>query len=131
MVMAMNDEKQTDLARVLAPEDIQRGMYVSTMHEVYEHVSCFFQPEPWSSGRPAWSLILPEYGSEPLKVIEICLPFILVEDSDGGYETVDVNSKRLAELSDRYGDALFMRAKAKRKAKHRRRRRRDKKRSAD
>lgn len=101
------------------------------MHEVYEHVSCFIRPEPFGDGRPARSLMLPEDGSKPLKVIEVCLPFVLVEDSNGDYETVDVRGKRWATLTDRYGDALLMRAKAKRKVKQRRRRRGDKKRADD
>ena len=106
-------------------------MYVSTMHAVYEHVSCSIRPEPFGDGRPARSLMLPEDGSKPLKVIEVCLPFVLIEDSNSDYETVDVRGNRWAKLTDRYGDALFMRAKAKRKVKQRRRRRGDKKRADD
>ena len=52
-------------------------------------------------------------------------------ESEVDYETVDVRGNRWAKLTDRYGDALFMRAKAKRKVKQRRRRRGDKKRADD
>ena len=126
LLIAMSYKSESNLARILAPEDVRPRMYVSIMHVVYEHVSWCREPEPWRKGEPARSLLLPDDPSEPLKVVELCLPFILVEDAEGDYETLDVRRQRLAELSRRYGDAVFMRAKAKRMAKKRRRRRKKK-----
>lgn len=122
----MSYNSESNLARILAPEDVRPKMYVSIMHMVYEHVSWCCEPETWRKGQPARSLLLPDDPSEPAKVVEVCLPFILVEDADGECKTLDVRRQRLAELSQRYGDAVFMRAKAKRLAKKRRRRRKTK-----
>lgn len=126
MFIALSDKSESNLACILAPEDVRPRMYVSIMHVVYEHVSWCCEPEAWRQGEPARSLLLPDEPSKPLKVVEVCLPFILVEDADGDCETLDVRRQRLAELSQRYGDAVFMRAKAKRKAKKHRRRRKKK-----
>ncbi len=122
----MSDKSESNLARMLAPEDVRPRTYVSIMHVVYEHVSWYYEPEPWRKSEPARSLLLPDDPSEPLKVVEVCLPFMLVEKPDGQYETLDVRRSRLAALSERYGDAVFMRVKAKRKAKKHRRRRKKK-----
>ena len=121
----MNDMSygsESNIARNLAPEDINPGIYVSVMHVVYQHVSWFCDPEPWQKGEPTQSLLLPDNGGRPLKVVEVCLPFVLVEKVNGKHSTLDVRRHRLALLTQRYGDAVFVRAKAKRKAKHRRRR---------
>ncbi len=126
MLIAMSYKSESNLARILAPEDVQPKMYVSIMHVVYEHVAWCREPEPWRKGEPARSLLLPDDPSEPLKVVEVCLPFVLVEDAEGDCKTLDVRRQRLAELSQRYGDAVCMRAKAKRMAKKRRRRRKKK-----
>lgn len=113
----MNDMSyvnESNIARNLAPEDIIPGIYVSVMHVVYQHVSWFCDPEPWKKGEPATSLLLPDNGGRPLKVVEVCLPFVLVETAAGKHKTLDVRQYRLAKVSDRYGDAVFMREKAKR-----------------
>ena len=128
----MSNVNKSTLACNLAPEDITPGIYVTVINIVHEHVSCFFEPDTYShNGTPKRSILLPEYTREPMKVIEVCLPFVYVVDPDGDYETLDIRRKRLAKLSDHFGEAAFMRAKAKRDAKKRKRKRRRKKKKSD
>ena len=118
----MNDMSyvnESNMARNLAPEDITHGIYVSVMHVVYQHVSWFCDPEPWKKGEPAQSLLLPDNGGRPLMFVEVGLPFVLVETATGKHKTLDVRQYRLAKVSNRYGDAVFVREKAKRLAEKR------------
>ena len=127
----MSLEDKTNLARPLAPEDIQPAMYVTPTHIVEEHYPFCCDDEPWKPSAPRRMVWLPEHAGRPLKVVEVCLPFVLVEKVNGKHSTLDVRRHRLALLTQRYGDAVFVRAKAKRKAKQHRIRRRMKTRSDD
>ncbi len=127
----MSSENETNLSRPLAPEDIQRTMYVTPTHVVEEHYPFSCDDEPWKPASPRQMVWLPEHSGRPLKVVEVCLPFVLVEKVNGKHSTLDVRRHRLALLTQRYGDAVFVHAKAERKAKQCGRRRRTKRCSDD
>ena len=40
----------------------------------------------------------------PMKVVEVCLPFVLVERATGRHRTLDVRRHKLARVSDRYAE---------------------------
>lgn len=125
----MSDQNETNVARTLAPEDIRRGMYVSITHKIEEHLPFCCYMDEFRDSQPKRTMWLPSKGGRPLKVLEPCLPFVLVERANGRMATLDVRRHRLAQLSDRYGDAVFVRAKGRRLAK--KRRKRNKKKSDD
>lgn len=115
----MNTERS--ISKLLAPEDIQRGMFVSILNVVIEHLPCSLFGEesrkPLELQRLLW---LPDDDDElPLKIIEVCLPFVLVADPKEKIRTLDVRRYRLAQLSDDYGRKVFslLRSKSKQKKK--------------
>ncbi|HVP10892.1 MAG TPA: hypothetical protein VMV94_06835 [Phycisphaerae bacterium] len=100
----MNDE--LEMARAVAPEDIQPGEYVTALHVVWECI-----PFPWDgsdgNSRPARILMLPENGSTPVQVLEVCLPLVLVKTPYGKRGLIDVRKYRLARVSEQFGRRVF------------------------
>jgi hypothetical protein len=102
-------DKHLSLARPLAPEDIRRGTYVAVLMAVVEFFP-YWQDEPWQPAKVRRIDLLPgEGGGTPLRVKEVCLPYILVEHPGGTHRTLDVRRFRLGQLSERYGERAFKR----------------------
>ena len=108
--------------KILAPEDIHDGQFVSLLDEIGEHISCFFPSDATLDGpaprRVRW---LPDEGELPMRVIAVCLPFVLVERADGQNRVLDVRHHRLTLITDRFGRKAFKRFRPKRPKSSRRR----------
>jgi hypothetical protein len=106
----MNTERM--VAKPLAPEDIRRGMYVMRLQEICEILGFWLDDIDKTSitrvARTPWR------SQMPLRVAEVCLPFLLVEDAKGRCGTLDVRQVKLAQVSDRFGREAVLRARAKR-----------------
>ena len=61
----------------------------------------------------------PGRAEPPLKVLEICLPYVLAEDPLGRPRMLDVRATRLARVSDRFGQAAFERYRSERERRKR------------
>ena len=57
--------------------------------------------------KPVSTLWLPFGQNEPVKVKQVCLPFVLAKQPDGKLRTLDVRRYRLALLPDEYGRKVF------------------------
>jgi hypothetical protein len=102
-------DKHLSLARPLAPEDIRRNTYVAVLTAIVEFFP-FWQDEPWRPAKVRRLDLLPgPDGGTPLRVKEVCLPYILVEHPGGQHRTLDVRRFRLGQLSQRYGERAFRR----------------------
>lgn len=95
----------THVAKPLAPEDIAIGDHVAVLSIVTQHLNIAAYlgcEQPWNKRpdvlRIRW-LPTDDLGS-PMRVIRICLPFILVEMLDGKSRTLDTRQVQLARLSD-------------------------------
>ncbi|TVQ30602.1 MAG: hypothetical protein EA376_12125 [Phycisphaeraceae bacterium] len=97
----------TRAARTLAPEDIRPGMYVTAMFIIDEDLPLFdasdvrderVRPLRWR--RAPWA-------TAPGRVVDVCLPFVLIEEPSGDPVQVDVRRTILARLSKRYGRSAF------------------------
>ena len=112
-VMTMDQE--LEMARPVAPEDIQPGEFVSVLHVVWE---C--PPLPWDrpdgSGKPLRVLMLPRNDCAPMQVIDICLPQLLVKTAHGKRRLIDVRKYRLARVPEPFGRRVFEEIEAQRKA---------------
>jgi hypothetical protein len=92
-------DQEITISKPLAPEDISPGDYVTVLHVVCEYLNIFSDcafgqpPRPF---RVAW---LPP-DVTPLKVVSICLPFVLVEDAKGASRTMDLRRHTLARLDE-------------------------------
>ena len=104
-------ECQNEMSRSLPPEDIRVGQYVAVQHVVHECTPCFCNSDPqWRPLRIMRTLELPwKGGGVPMRVVEVCLPFVLVQRPNGRHRTLDVRRYRLARVSNRYGQEVFKR----------------------
>ncbi|MHC4091351.1 MAG: hypothetical protein ACYSVY_13930, partial [Planctomycetota bacterium] len=103
-------ESERTMSRSLPPEDIRVGQYVTVMHVLRESEPCDCESDvAWRGVRLQRTLWLPWSGGWPMKVVEVCLPFVLVERANGKHRTLDVRRYKLARVSDRYGDEVFKR----------------------
>lgn len=96
------------VARRLAPEEIRPGGYVALLFVTVELEPMFYELEAFA-GR---SIDAPRVrrmpsNCEPLEVLEVCLPFVLVKQANGQPRTLDVRRCVLAGVSTRFGHAAF------------------------
>jgi hypothetical protein len=99
------------MARFLAPEDVRKDQYVCVMRVLREHTPywCLFEESTWRKPEPIQLSWLAEDGSAPLRVIEVCLPFVLVEQVDRTQRMLDLRRHCLGRVSDRFGSRAFKR----------------------
>ncbi len=92
------------LARCVAPEDLNVGDFVAVLHETYEFPSFFWCD--LENRLQADELVALRFKSrqngKPLQVVDICLPFVLVEEPDKKHATIDVRFCELAKLDAGY-----------------------------
>lgn len=100
---------------IASPRGALPGDYVAVLHEIVE-----FPPITWTG---AW--LVP--GSReairvqrcpcptpgPLRVVSVCLPFVLMKDVNGKCRTFDVRLRTFARLGRRYGRKAFERLRKK------------------
>jgi hypothetical protein len=106
---------QINIAKTLAPEDIRPGTYVSILHVFEEFTPFIFGFEPPREPPETFRVMRMPRKVRPLRIVDVCLPFVLVEDTDGTPRTLDVRRYRLAALTDRYGRKAFDRLKTRKK----------------
>ncbi len=104
----MNTE--SDISRPLAPEDIREDDYVAVIGEIFQIVRWDCAPAiPGTPPETAQVLCFPFDDAEPLRVVSVCLPFVLVQDAKGGHRTLDARQLRLVRVSERFGKKAFKR----------------------
>lgn len=103
----MKTEDDNCIAQALAPEDIRSGDYVSILHMVGEFLPCIDE-SPWRPIEPVRVLLLP-WSVSPMKVVEVCLPYVLIRGMDGKHHTLDTRRYRLARVSKEFGRKAFKR----------------------
>ena len=98
------------MARPLAPEDVSAGQYVCLTHTVSEYLPWWCLEERYGgSPEPIRMVWLPGDAGTPLRVIEVCVPFLLVEQPGGAHRMLDLRRHRIARISDRFGQRAFKR----------------------
>jgi hypothetical protein len=116
----MNQENANSLARAIAPEDLDPGVFVTVLHVVGEHLPMFCADESsWKAIKPLRVLWLPPAflgAGEPLKVEAVCLPWVLVKEAAGSVHTLDTRRYHLARLSEDYGKRAWKMLKERRRA---------------
>ncbi len=104
----METNTENLMARALAPEDIQPGDYVTVLHHVVEHMAAFWELRPGQAPEVYRLVHLPSgCGVGAARVLEVCLPFVLVRTARGKHRMVDVRQCRLARISAQFGERLF------------------------
>ena len=103
------NNSNTHLARSVGPEDLRRGAYVALLNETYEFPSFL-----WCCDSPALAIdetvrvrFRPLRPGYPLRVVEICLPFVLVDQPQGGRFSLDVRQCQLVVLKKRFAKSAW------------------------
>lgn len=109
-------DADTTLAKALAPEDIHPGDYVGLLYVVYELPSFLWCTDATISPREELVRIqfVPEHGGVPLKVISVCLPYVLVKRPRGQQQTLDVRRSKLARLDANFAKIAWKALRCKR-----------------
>lgn len=108
--LEMPEERATTMARPVAAEDIHPDDYLvvlSRLHEVFPFWALC--ESPWQKIELLRLHCLPEHDTSPLRVVEVCLPSLLVRDKDGKHSVIDSRQFRFARLSQRFGRKAFKR----------------------
>lgn len=106
------------LARVLAPDDLATGIFINVLRVRNEYFPCGIFSEVNEHTRPVQVQMMP-WNDEQLgtmRVIDFCLPFVLVRKPTGEAVTLDARQYQFAQLSDTFGQAVFAEARRARKA---------------
>jgi len=107
-------EPEVGVSRPVAPGALRPGDYITAVLVLSEESAA-----PWERdvGHPAVSraLRLPDTVA-PTCVLEVCLPFVLVQTAQGKARVLDVRRYRLARVSETFGQRVFARLAEDRKA---------------
>lgn len=91
--------------QTLAPEDVREGEYVTVVRQTLELLPLLC--DEWETPRVRRVSVMPGWSGTPLRVVRVCLPFVLTEDASGRHLTLDLRRQELARLSEEYGKKAF------------------------
>src|SRR2546423_12265424 len=103
------------LAKPIAPEDLARDTYVAALFIFTQHLTWaeLCGEDDWRRRGVVRTCWLPSRDiGLPLRIAEICLPFLLIERPDGTFAVIDTRQVRLGRLSERFGRKAFKRLRA-------------------
>lgn len=104
---------ESTLARPVAADDIRRGDFVAVLNEIHEFPSFLWPCD--SELTPIHQPVRMQWrtadGGQPLKVIDFCLPFVLVKCPSGRHQSLDMRSVQLVKLSQDYARRAWKRLK--------------------
>jgi len=101
-----------NVAQPLAPEDIAPGHYVTPLTKMQVRFPNLYSDDAFVDKAEPLRLTYVPRVRAPARVLEICLPFVLIETPKGKTRMIDLRRYRLARVSDRFGQAMFNRAKS-------------------
>ncbi|MBL0920566.1 MAG: hypothetical protein IBJ10_00375 [Phycisphaerales bacterium] len=103
----MADAYSITSVRTLAPEDVAPGQFVAAVYRVYERPAGSCYDDSIASREVGVLRCRLKADDGPYRVLEVCLPFVLVEDQHGDKSQIDTRDTTLARLSDAYGQRAF------------------------
>jgi hypothetical protein len=104
------------VARCLAPDDIEVGMFVTV---AFERIEVLVRPAGYLGPVEVRTITMrtlkpPLSSGTPMRVLNVCLPYVLVELCSTNAHMLDVRRHGLLEVSRSLGTMVFERAAAKR-----------------
>ncbi len=94
------DQARTTLCRTLAPEDIMRGQHIAVLNVTNEYVDCCREGRQGPPEAFRLTFLVPEFTA--LRVLGVCLPFVLVEDAKEVASTLDTRRVKIALLDEHF-----------------------------
>ena len=102
---AESKQSESSLAKALAPEEIRRGDFVAPLYVISEWPTWFWDDDGLQSREePVRIRTTPAGDAEAMKVLRVCLPFVLVRTACGEERTRDVRKCRLARLDRHFAE---------------------------
>ncbi|MGE3180441.1 MAG: hypothetical protein AB7N71_02345 [Phycisphaerae bacterium] len=104
----------TRIAKTLAPEDLQPGQYITVLHETRQIApfGAIFADQPVVTTLEPLTLTTWPCDAEILRVIEVCLPLVLVRTYKNEHRMLDVRAVQLARLRKSFAKAAIQRLRA-------------------
>ncbi len=100
-------DTKTKPSRVIGPEDVRRGDYVTVTHTLYEYISDLCAATPGQEVPITRVTVMSDDAGKANKIVEVCLPFVLVKDANGKLDSLDLRRHRVARLTKAYGRRAF------------------------
>jgi len=102
----------TTVAQPIAPEDIAPGQFVTPLTKTLVRFPNLYSDDVYVNKTEPFPITYVPRVRAPVRVVEVCLPFVLIETPKGKVRMIDLRRLRLARVSDRFGQAMFNRAQA-------------------
>jgi hypothetical protein len=95
---------EATLAKVLAPEDIQPGDFVTPLSMVSELPSFWWCGGSWNlpHDQPVRVRLTSGCDGIPLRVKSLCLPFVPIKSPNGQESTIDLRKCQVARLDQEF-----------------------------
>lgn len=106
-------------ARPFTPDDLRPGDGVTVAHVTAQILACEDPPPGDDENRVLRAKLIPESAGYPLRIKQVCLPFVLVKSPTGDHATLDLRRHHLLRLDDAYTRAAFKALDPKRKERKR------------
>ena len=105
-------DTESRVAQIVAPEDLAKGQYVTPLSSTREHMPLFCSDDAFRGRSEPFRLTWTPKAKAPVRVVDVCLPFVLIETPKGRTRMIDLRRYRLARVADRFGRVLFDQARA-------------------
>jgi len=109
MMKIRSTNLKSTLAAVLGPEDVRPGQMVAVFNVIEEVPSFLWCQDSGSSTAGTMVSVRmrsPDSGI-PLKVVTVCLPFVLLKDPQGNHRTEDLRGRELVRLDPEYARLVW------------------------
>ena len=110
---------------LIGPEDVEVGMFVTLSETTHQFMPLDEMVGGNGSGpsggaaartlEPMQITMIAPGAGWPLRVVDVCLPFVFLVNAKGEHSAADLRRHRLAKLSARYGRITFAAQQPKRK----------------
>ena len=99
------ESHQRAASRTVSPEDLAVGDYIAITRYVIEAPSFFWCCDESIRQREELARIwlMPRDIQPPLKVYDICLPFVLTKTADRRYKSLDLRMLQVVRVDPKYG----------------------------
>ena len=106
----------TRASRSIAAEDLRPGMYIAVSRQVCQLIPSAVE-EGWDKQPRTIDVpFIPQDSGQALKVVEVCVPFVLAERACGSKVTLDLRRQSVVRLSFAFGLAAFRKSDKDKKA---------------
>jgi hypothetical protein len=96
-------DTEITVSKLLPPEDVRPGDFITLLRETCEFLNLWAACDPLMKREP---MLRAEFTAKdagvPLRVVAVCLPFVLVEDVSQTHRTLDLRRQVVARLDENY-----------------------------